>query len=222
MSTYNQYIEPGSSLITEIKDTNDCYVYIESLIEYLKNKEANIVAFEASKYTLHSLPLEFAANENEIALGIDNGSAYVWEQQIGLDQKIDGFRITFLETNIGSSGNGGKYNGYPMVALGELEIYTLTGENIALTADMIKTNSQETSEGPMENLVDGNNDTFWHSIWGNGTMNPICEVYLDIKLPEEIDVFNLKIVGRNNRSLSPKRVVISKYNKAYNDADELV
>ena len=221
-SAYNQYIEPGYTLITEIKDAVECYGYMESVIDYFANKSANIAAFEAAKYALQTLPLEYAAEEGATALGTIDGWAYVWEQQIGLDQKIDGFRITFLETNIGSSGNGGKYNGYPMVALGELEIYTLTGENIALTADMIKTNSQETSEGPMENLVDGNNDTFWHSIWGNGTMNPVCEVYLDIKLPEEIDVFNLKIVGRNNRSLSPKRVVISKYNKAYNDADEVV
>ena len=224
MSTYNQYIEPGSSLITEIKNTNDCYVYIESLIEYLKNKEANIVAFEASKYTLHSLPLEYAANENEIALGIDNGSAYVWEQSIGLDKKVNGFRITFLETNVGSAGGGGKYKGFPMVALGELEIYNPNGEKIALTSSDITTNSQETSEGAMENLVDGNNVTFWHSIWGNGTMSPESEVYLDIKLPAEteIDIFKLKIVGRNNKSLSPKHIVISEYNKAYNDEDEII
>ncbi len=226
MTAYNSYILPGVELIDGIvqEEIENPYEVVEDIINYFANKEANIASFEASKYALQALPLEYAAAKDATALGTDNGSAYVWEQNIGLDKKVNGFRITFLETNVGNAAGGGKYKGFPMVALGELEIYNEDGEKIALDANLITTNSQETSEGPMTNLVDGSNDSFWHSIWGNGTMSPESEVYLDIKLPAEteIDIFNLKIVGRNNKSLSPKRVVVSEYNKAYNDVEEVV
>ena len=224
MTAYNEYIAPGAALIEGILESDAAYEIIEDVTNYFANKEANIAAFQATKYALQSLPLEYAAAAEATALGTLEGNAYVWEQNVGLDKKVNGFRLTFVETNIGNSGGGGKYNGYPMVALGELEIFDEAGEKIALDASLITTNSQETSEGPMENLVDGSNDSFWHSIWGNGTMNPQCEVYLDIKLPAEteIDIFSIKVTGRNNKSLSPKRVVISEYNRAYNDVDEVV
>ncbi|PTN07722.1 discoidin domain-containing protein [Mangrovibacterium marinum] len=37
-----------------------------------------------------------------------------------------------------------------------------------VTADMIDTYTQESSEGPKENLLDGNINTYWHSAWSSG------------------------------------------------------
>ena len=224
LNSYNELILPGATLIEEITELSNPYDRIVDLTNYFRNKNANIKAFEASKYDAKPMPFEYAAAADAVALGTEVGGAYVWEQSIGLNKKVNGIRITFLETNVGNAAGGGKYNGYPMVALGELEIRNEEGDKINLTADLITTNSQETSEGPMTNLVDSDNATFWHSIWGNGSMNPVGEVYLDIKFPEgtELNVFDLKIVGRNNKSLSPKRIVFSEYNKAHNEVEEVV
>lgn len=37
-----------------------------------------------------------------------------------------------------------------------------------ITADMLDTYTQETTEGPKVNLVDGNKGTYWHSAWSSG------------------------------------------------------
>src|SRR5699024_7927736 len=37
-----------------------------------------------------------------------------------------------------------------------------------ITADMIDTYTQESSEGPKENLLDGDINTYWHSAWSSG------------------------------------------------------
>jgi hypothetical protein len=42
-----------------------------------------------------------------------------------------------------------------------------SAEIIPLNADMIDAWTQETSEGPMENLVDGDTGTYWHSAWSS-------------------------------------------------------
>ena len=45
-----------------------------------------------------------------------------------------------------------------------LPTYTI-GSNILTSADQLSTNKQETGEGPISNLVDGNKNTFFHSTW---------------------------------------------------------
>ena len=42
---------------------------------------------------------------------------------------------------------------------------TISRKAGTLTADMLSTNAQEPSEGPIKNLVDGNNSTFFHTPW---------------------------------------------------------
>lgn len=41
-------------------------------------------------------------------------------------------------------------------------------EKLKVTDDMIETYTQETSEGPKKNLVDGDRNTYWHSAWSSG------------------------------------------------------
>lgn len=40
---------------------------------------------------------------------------------------------------------------------------------VPLTNDLISTFTQESSEGPKENLIDGNRATYWHSAWSSNT-----------------------------------------------------
>lgn len=214
---YDTYIQPGKDLIIEVSDTDydGCYEYLSSITNYFAKKADNVSAFLASVYEASTLPIEFGTDAE--ALGTKANNAWTWEQSIGLSKAVNGFRITFLETNIGNAGGGGKWNGYPMVALGDLQVYDNDGNQITIAS--ASTNSQETSEGPIENLTDGDNGNFWHSIWGNGSMDPAGYVYLDIQFPEgeTYDAFKIKSIGRNNGSLSPKKVVISEYKTLYSE-----
>ena len=222
LTAFNTYIQPGWDLLSEIEeaDLENCYdEYIAQITNYFATRQENIDAFLASEYKTIPLPATFATEET--ALGTKDGDAFIWEQNLPMEKAVNGIRLTFLETNVGNAAGGGKWGGYPMVALGDLQIYDNEGNQISFTAT---TNSQETSEGAIENLNDGKNDTFWHSIWGNGTMNPKDYVYLDLKFADGTNISTLKIksIGRNNASLSPKKVVVSEYGKKYDEGATVV
>ena len=61
-----------------------------------------------------------------------------------------------------------------------LPTYTI-GSNILTSADQLSTNKQETSEGPISNLVDGNKNTYFHSTW-NVNNEDKAYAYLQIDL----------------------------------------
>ncbi len=68
----------------------------------------------------------------------------------------------------------------------------LTEEGIAdglvNDASQLYTNAQETSEGPIENLIDGNLDTFFHTAWNSdGAPNTI--IVTDPETEEEVEVY---------------------------------
>ena len=64
-----------------------------------------------------------------------------------------------------------------------------------LTADMIVCWTQETSEGPKENLVDGNPGTYWHSAWSSG-VQPLPH-YIQITFPEAKPMGGFTYTHRN-------------------------
>ena len=61
-----------------------------------------------------------------------------------------------------------------------LPTYTI-GSNILTSAEQLSTNKQETSEGEISNLVDGNKNTFFHSTWST-TNEDNAFAYLQIDL----------------------------------------
>ena len=61
-----------------------------------------------------------------------------------------------------------------------LPTYTI-GSNILTSADQLSTNKQETSEGPIRNLVDGEKNTYFHSTW-NVNNEDKAYAYLQIDL----------------------------------------
>ena len=138
--------------------------------------------------------------------GTVTGSNHIWESPV-INSSTNGVRITVLATNGGS--NKYYYAGYPIVALGELEIYDGNGNKINYTASNVTTNSLEGTEGSLAALCDGNYSTFYHSTWsGNGT-KPTDYVYLDIKFPQTVDAFKFKMVGRNTRALVPTEIQVT-------------
>lgn len=70
------------------------------------------------------------------------------------------------------------------VAYGETKTFqTKAGKTFhTLTAEMLTTYTQETSEGPKENLVDGNTGTYWHTAWSEGVA-PLPH-WIQINFPE--------------------------------------
>ena len=57
----------------------------------------------------------------------------------------------------------------------------IPGSQVALTAEMLYTNAQESSEGPIANLVDGSTSTFFHTTWHN--IDVLEYHYITIALP---------------------------------------
>ena len=198
------------------------YAYLAEMKTFINGVEGNINAFLASQIVYVTLPKVYTAEDpHHTPLGtLVNNNRYDWEQLVALNEAVDGIRLTFLETNVGTAASDGKYKGYPMVALSGLAILDQNGNELALTVANVSTNSLETSEGSLENLFDNNTGTFYHSIWGNGTFSPETYVYLDVKFPEGVSLknFTVKTIGRENKSLAPGTVCITKYGEEYDPA----
>lgn len=62
-------------------------------------------------------------------------------------------------------------------------------EQIEVTADMLDTYTQEATEGPKENLVDGDPDTYWHSSWSDGVAPLPHWIQVSFDEPQEIGAF---------------------------------
>ena len=75
---------------------------------------------------------------------------------------------------------------------------------IPLTVDMLGTNAQEPSEGPIENAVDGNTGTFFHSAWSIGV-----DGYhnFSVTLPEYPSVVRLYVIPRSGKTNDTPRDV---------------
>ena len=88
---------------------------------------------------------------------------------------------------------------------------------VQLSRDAIWSDKGEFWEGPIEDLVDGDENSFFHSTWSwdvvtydsNGNKNPdpvemepSMPVMIVVKLPRPISAFNFSIINRNNGNRS--------------------
>lgn len=63
-----------------------------------------------------------------------------------------------------------------------LPTYTAESSNILTSAAQLSTNKQETGEGPIRNLVDGNKNTYFHSTWdANNEDKAYAYLQIDLK-----------------------------------------
>lgn len=74
---------------------------------------------------------------------------------------------------------------------------------VPLTADMIATYTQESSEGPKENLVDGDINTYWHSAWSGNTA-PLPH-YIQITFSEPTKIGGIRYYFRQNNNAENER-----------------
>ena len=217
-------IEAGSELYDAAYE--DPYSYLAQMKTFINGIQGNIDAFLASKITFVTLPKVYTTeNPHQTPLGVKvDNNRWDWEQLVALNEAVDGIRLTFLETNVGNASSDGKFQGFPMVALSGLEIRDGDGNPLALSADLVSSNSEETHErengnGTIDKLFDDNADSYYHSAWGGGARydQPYTYIHLDIRFPEGISLknFTIKTIGRKTASLAPGTVCITKYGEAY-------
>lgn len=190
--------------------------YINEWFTYLNSIQTNVDKFLASQYVLYTLKDIIMFGEitdtkalKGTALGTNVNGQYVWEQNIILTSAVDGFRMTFLANN-----DGQNTDGYPMIALAELQITDANGQQLALDSTLVTTNSVQVGGddgGGIKAMLDGENSTYYHSYWGNGT-KPTELVYLDVQFPEETSLseFKLKYITRNGGT-SPACFALGEY-----------
>lgn len=68
----------------------------------------------------------------------------------------------------------------------EITYYRDELEQLNVTSDMINTFTQESSEGPKENLVDGDPNTYWHSAWSSGVEPLPHWIQINFAEPQEM------------------------------------
>jgi len=71
---------------------------------------------------------------------------------------------------------------------------------VTVTDPMIQTFTQESSEGPKINLIDGNRLTYWHTAWSAG-VQPLPH-WVKIDFPEETSLGAIKYFFRNNTTVN--------------------
>ena len=222
-------INRASALYDEAYDNP--YAYLNEMKTFINGVQGNIDAFFASKIAFVTLPKVYSSGNPETPLGTKVSGAgagrYDWEQLVALNEAVNGIRMTFLKTNVGGAASNGKYNGYSMVALSGLQILDGEGNALALSSDLVTSNSEvgENLEGAGNGIIsalfDEDVNTYYHSDWGGGRYDqPYTYIYFDIKFPEGVSLknFTLKTTGRqgqNQISLTPSEICITNYGEEY-------
>lgn len=75
---------------------------------------------------------------------------------------------------------------------------------IELSADGLFTDSQESSEGPIANLIDGNAGTYFHMSWSSPTPFPH---YIVVDLKKSVSAFKFGYTTRNNANNDNPKVM---------------
>ena len=119
-----------------------------------------------------------ASNDELSALSTNLSKAYenvrdaVYEQ-LGLS---DLYKLYTQAEEFNSSLNNATPDYSPL-----LPTYT-AGNNILISVDQLSTNKQETGEGPISNLVDGDKNTYFHSTWdANNEDKAYAYLQIDLK-----------------------------------------
>lgn len=84
---------------------------------------------------------------------------------------------------------------YPFFTMGEFYLYDAAGNKVTLTAENFKTNAQETAEGPISAICDGDKATHFHSSY-NSTPNTYH--YIEVTLPTAMQSFRFSFDARKN------------------------
>ncbi len=213
-----KYPEESKTILAEIvttanQKTTDIFDYKIITLSAAKTAVDELQAlmnrFEASIVNISEFPAMM--DDAQGLPGTVTSGQYHWESpKLYLPAPVKGIRVTFLDANTADANSG-----YKLIALAEFGIKDKDGNPVALTEASISSNSVANNDGGgIPALVDGVNSTYYHSYWGGGTYNPVTYVYLDIQFPEELDIFSINYVSRNQRTV-PAEISVTNYKEAY-------
>ncbi|WP_082226855.1 discoidin domain-containing protein [Porphyromonas canoris] len=114
---------------------------------------------------------------------------------------------TFTVTVVSSSGKEGASQTLKATSAPVAPVTSFSTEAIPLTVAMLSTNAQEPSEGPIANLIDGNDGTYFHSRWSAPQTTDAH--YLQIAIPQEQKAFKFWYKNRNNGNGKPQDIIVS-------------
>lgn len=120
---------------------------------------------------------------------------------ITLPKATSKLRFRVLNTVTGNGDGANDPSGlYPFFTMGEFYLYDADGNQVKLTADNFKTNAQETAEGPISAICDGDKATHFHSSY-NSTPNTYH--YIEVTLPTAMQSFKFSFDARANKANVP-------------------
>ncbi len=166
---------------------------------------------------LYGQSINFILAEGDGPLGelVRNGDNDVLQYELTCDVTLDEpsnvVYFTFLEGYTETQYLLDRH-GYPFVALAEFQIYDADGKEIKLEAHNFSTNAQESTEGPIADICDGDRSTYFHSTWSSGASG--CH-YLRVELPDTLSAFSFKYYTRNSRQCIPKQIAITTFECRY-------
>lgn len=111
---------------------------------------------------------------------------------INLPKATNKLRFRVFSTNTGGNDPSGLY---PFFTMGEFYLYKADGTQVNLEAANFSTNAQETTEGPISAICDGNKESHFHSTYNS---TPHTYHYIEVSLPEAMQSFKFSFVGRKN------------------------
>jgi|26BtaG_2_1085354.scaffolds.fasta_scaffold01302_3 hypothetical protein len=161
----------GGALVKWSIPADAKYTYLA--IKYLKNGKQ--VVEKASKYT-DTLLVKGLINKEEFSFDI---------------QSVNETPSMMTTGNLLTSNTV-----RPIRRAPDITYYPDELEKLLVTNDMIDTYTQETSEGPKSNLLDGDPSTYWHSAWSSGVA-PLPH-WIQINFDEPTDLGAIKYWFRNN------------------------
>lgn len=125
---------------------------------------------------------------------------------ITLPKATSKLRFRVLNTVTGKVDGANDPSGlYPFFTMGEFYLYDADGNKVELTADNFKTNAQETTEGPISAICDGDKATHFHSSY-NATPNTYH--YIEVTLPTAMQSFKFSFDARDNKANVPTMIQI--------------
>lgn len=120
---------------------------------------------------------------------------------ITLPKATNKLRFRVLSTVTGNGDGANDPSGlYPFFTMGEFYLYDADGNQVKLTADNFKTNAQETAEGPISAICDGDKATHFHSSYNT---TPNTYHYIEVTLPTAMQSFKFSFDARANKANVP-------------------
>lgn len=178
-----------------------------------------------------TLPIVIKEENGALPGAATIGNNMIWDRFALVNEPVEGVRFTFLKNIPGNSNPN--YNNYPMIVLGEIEIYDGEGNKLELKAENFKASAWEVNEhnggsnpAGVEYLCDGSYTgagTYYHSPWGavNEGGDVSSYPWIEVTFPEAMSEFTVKMYSRDKTttgnlvSLFPKEMAVTVAGEEY-------